>query len=299
MTEYHVPVLLQESVEALQIHPDGTYLDVTFGAGGHSKSIINQLSAKGHLFAVDQDKDAWQNVLKDANFTLINANFRYFGRFLTWYNVAHVDGILADLGVSSHQFDFPERGFSYRFDAPLDMRMNASQGLTAADVLAGYPEEKLVAVFSSYGEVRNAKQLAKTICKTRHSVAINTTFALNQLLTSGCIGPQLKYFSQVYQALRMEVNDEIGALREMLTQGLKWLRQGGRFVVITYHSIEDREVKNFFKSGNFDGVADKDLYGNISKPFEMIGKNVLLPSPHEQKINPRSRSAKMRVVQKI
>jgi 16S rRNA (cytosine1402-N4)-methyltransferase len=158
MTEYHVPVLLQESVEALQIHPEGTYLDVTFGAGGHSKSIINQLSAKGHLFAVDQDKDAWQNVLKDANFTLINANFRYFGRFLTWYNVAHVDGILADLGVSSHQFDFPERGFSYRFDAPLDMRMNASQGLTAADVLAQYPEEKLV---NSIQFIRRSKK-----CKT-------------------------------------------------------------------------------------------------------------------------------------
>jgi 16S rRNA (cytosine1402-N4)-methyltransferase len=299
MTDYHVPVLLKESVEALQIHPDGIYVDMTFGAGGHSRSILQKINAKGHLYAVDQDKDAFNNRLTDERFTLIQSNFRYVENFLKWYNVDKVDGILADLGVSSHQFDFPERGFSYRFDAPLDMRMNTEGNLTAKDVLATYPEERLIDIFSRYGEVRNTKQLARTIVKTRHSVTIHSTFALNNVLNSVCIGPSLKYFSQVYQALRMEVNDEIGALRDMLSRGLKVLKKGGRFVVITYHSIEDREVKNFFKTGSFDGVMIKDMYGNIMRPFEMIGKNVVVPDEKELRENPRSRSAKMRVVQKI
>ncbi|MFZ1703045.1 MAG: 16S rRNA (cytosine(1402)-N(4))-methyltransferase RsmH [Saprospiraceae bacterium] len=298
MTAYHVPVLLKESVEALQIHPDGKYVDMTFGSGGHSKSILKTLSAKGHLFAADQDKDALRNIIDDPRFTLINANFKYVGRFLKWYNVVEVDGILADLGVSSHQFDFPERGFSYRFDAPLDMRMNVESDLTAKDVLATYPEEKLVEIFSRYGEVRNTKQLARTLVKIRKSVSIPTTFALNNVLNSVCIGPSLKYFSQVYQALRMEVNDEINVLREMLLQAAKVLKKGGRFVVITYHSIEDREVKNFFKTGNFDGVQIKDGYGHIQRPFELVGKNIITPEAEELKENPRSRSAKLRVVQK-
>src|SRR5690606_3836093 len=228
-----------------------------FGAGGHSKSILQKLSAKGHLYAVDQDKDAIANKLDDPRFTLINANFRYMERFLTWYDVDIVDGILADLGVSSHQFDFPERGFSYRFDAPLDMRMNVESKRTAADILADYPEEELVGILSKYGEVRNAKQLARAFVRQRSSGVIQTTFTLNALLESVAIGHRPKYFAQVYQALRMEVNDEIGALREMLMCGAKVLRSGGRFVVITYHSIEDREVKNFFKTGNFEGKPVK------------------------------------------
>lgn len=299
MTEYHVPVLLHESVEALQIHPDGIYVDVTFGAGGHSRSIVEKLSAKGHLYATDQDNDALSNSLNDDRFTLINANFRYLGRFLTWYGATQVDGILADLGVSSHQFDFPERGFSYRFDAPLDMRMNVESKLTAKEIVARYPEEKLVDIFSRYGEVRNARQLARELVRSRQSVQITTTFSFNQILSKVCIGQQWKYFSQVYQALRMEVNDEIGALREMLETGLKFLKKGGRFVVITYHSIEDREVKNFFKTGNFEGVQNKDMFGNIRRPFEQVGKNVVVPSDKEQAINPRSRSAKLRIVQKV
>lgn len=299
MTPYHVPVLLQESVDALKIHPDGTYLDVTFGAGGHSKSILQRLSAKGHLYAVDQDRDALANRIEDQRFTLINANFRYFKRFLTWYNVEFVDGILADLGVSSHQFDFPERGFSYRFDAALDMRMNTESGLTAADILASYPEEKLISILSRYGEVRNAKQLARALVVQRNASSLKTTFSLNALLDRVALGHKPKYFAQVYQALRMEVNDEIGALQEMLASGASSLRSGGRFAVITYHSIEDREVKNYFKTGNFDGIPEKDMFGNIIKPFESVGKAIITPGAEELKSNPRSSSAKLRIVQKM
>lgn len=299
MTPYHVPVLLQESVDALQIHPDGTYLDVTFGAGGHSKSILKRLNAKGHLYAVDQDRDALANGIEDSRFTLINANFRYFKRFLTWYNIEFVDGILADLGVSSHQFDFPERGFSYRFDAALDMRMNTESGMTAADILATYPEEKLVSILSRFGEVRNAKQLAKALVAQRNASVIKTTFSLNTLLDRMALGHKPKYFAQVYQALRMEVNDEIGALQDMLEAGAHSLRPGGRFAVITYHSIEDREVKNYFKTGNFEGKPEKDMFGNILKPFDAVGKAIITPGDEELKLNPRSSSAKLRVVQKL
>lgn len=299
MTPYHVPVLLQESVDALKIHPDGTYLDVTFGAGGHSKSILKRLNAKGHLYAVDQDRDALANGIEDSRFTLINANFRYFKRFLTWYNIEFVDGILADLGVSSHQFDFPERGFSYRFDAALDMRMNTESGMTAADILATYPEEKLVSILSRFGEVRNAKQLAKALVAQRNASVIKTTFSLNTLLDRMALGHKPKYFAQVYQALRMEVNDEIGALQDMLEAGAHSLRPGGRFAVITYHSIEDREVKNYFKTGNFEGKPEKDMFGNILKPFEAVGKAIITPGDEELKLNPRSSSAKLRVVQKL
>lgn len=299
MTPYHVPVLLQESVDALKIHPDGTYLDVTFGAGGHSKSILKRLNAKGHLYAVDQDRDALANGIEDSRFTLINANFRYFKRFLTWYNIEFVDGILADLGVSSHQFDFPERGFSYRFDAALDMRMNTESGMTAADILATYPEEKLVSILSRFGEVRNAKQLAKALVAQRNASVIKTTFSLNTLLDRMALGHKPKYFAQVYQALRMEVNDEIGALQDMLEAGAHSLRPGGRFAVITYHSIEDREVKNYFKTGNFEGKPEKDMFGNILKPFDAVGKAIITPGDEELKLNPRSSSAKLRVVQKL
>ena len=299
MNEYHVSVLLKESIENLNILPGGKYVDLTFGAGGHSRSILHNLSAKGHLYAFDQDADAVANALVDERFTLIEANFRYLRRFLRLEGVKEVDGILADLGVSSHQLDMPERGFSYRFDAPLDMRMNTQADFTAAVLLQTYSEEKLVDVLSSYGEVRNAKTLAKALVHAGKVAEIRTTFDLNRVLDQHVLGPRLKYFSQVYQALRMEVNDEIGALKDMLTEGYEVLKPGGRFVVITFHSIEDRVVKNFFKAGNFDGEMEKDDFGNISRPFVLINKKVIVAENKEQRENARSRSAKLRVAEKI
>lgn len=299
MSEYHVSVLLDESIKSLSIRPDGKYVDVTFGAGGHSRSILNELSAKGHLYAFDQDEDAVENIIHDTRFTLIEANFRYLKRFLRLEGISEVDGILADLGVSSHQLDFPERGFSYRFDAPLDMRMNIKSDMSAADLLRTYSEESLVEILSNYGEVRNSKSLAKAIINARKFADIKTTFDFNRVLDQNVMGLRLKYFSQVYQALRMEVNDEIGALKDMLEDGLAVIKPGGRFSVITFHSIEDRVVKNFFKSGNFDGEVEKDEFGNIQKPFSLVNKKVIMADSKEQKVNVRSRSAKLRVAEKI
>lgn len=299
MSEYHVSVLLDESIKSLSIRPDGKYVDVTFGAGGHSRSILNELSAKGHLYAFDQDEDAVENIIHDTRFTLIEANFRYLKRFLRLEGISEVDGILADLGVSSHQLDFPERGFSYRFDAPLDMRMNIKSDMSAADLLRTYSEESLVEILSNYGEVRNSKSLAKAIINARKFADIKTTFDFNRVLDQNVMGLRLKYFSQVYQALRMEVNDEIGALKDMLEDGLAVLKPGGRFSVITFHSIEDRVVKNFFKSGNFDGEVEKDEFGNIQRPFSLVNKKVIMADSKEQKVNVRSRSAKLRVAEKI
>ncbi len=299
MSQYHVSVLLNESINNLKIRPEGTYVDVTFGAGGHSRTILTELNAKGRLYAFDQDPDAVANVPDDMRFELIRSNFRYLRRFLRLEGVESVDGIIADLGVSSHQLDMPERGFSYRFDAPLDMRMNPLSDLTAADVLRTYDEVELIRVLSTYGEVRNAKTLALAIVQHRKLSAIRTTFDLNGLLDQHVMGPKMKYLSQVYQALRIEVNDEIGALKDMLQDGLSVLKKGGRFVVITFHSIEDRLVKNFFKTGNFEGIADKDHYGNIYRPFIMVEKKVITASYEEQKENVRSRSAKLRVVEKL
>lgn len=299
MSEYHVSVLLDESIDNLKIKPDGKYVDVTYGAGGHSKSILNKLSAEGHLFAFDQDQDAVANTVLDSRFTLIEANFRYLRRFLRLEGIGEVDGILADLGVSSHQLDMPERGFSYRFDAPLDMRMNTEADLTAAKLLQTYSEDALVDILSRYGEVRNSKTLAKVLVNARKLSEIRTTFDLNRILDQHIMGPRMKYLSQVYQALRMEVNDEIGALEEMLAEGYELLKPGGRFVVITFHSIEDRVVKNFFKTGNFDGELEKDEFGNIYRPFTLVNKKVIMADSKEQKINVRSRSAKLRVVEKV
>lgn len=299
MSEYHVSVLLDESIDNLKINPKGKYVDVTYGAGGHSKSILNNLSAEGHLFAFDQDQDAVANVVDDAKFTLIEANFRYLRRFLRLEGISEVDGILADLGVSSHQLDVPERGFSYRFDAPLDMRMNAEADLTAAILLQTYSEEALVNILSRYGEVRNSRTLAKALVNARKLSEIRTTYDLNRILDKHIMGPRMKYLSQVYQALRMEVNDEIGALEEMLSEGYELLKPGGRFVVITFHSIEDRVVKNFFKTGNFDGELEKDEFGHIFRPFTLVNKKVIMADSKEQKINVRSRSAKLRVAEKV
>lgn len=299
MSEYHISVLLTESVESLQIQANGTYVDVTFGAGGHSRSILNELGAKGHLYAFDQDADAVANTIDDERFTLIEANFRYLKRFLRLEGIKQVDGILADLGVSSHQLDFPERGFSYRFEAPLDMRMNTSSELTAAKVLMTYEEEALVDILSKYGEVRNSKSLAKAIVHARRLSEIKSTYDLNGILDQNMFGPRMKYFSQVYQALRMEVNDEIGALEQMLMDGMEVLKPGGRFAVITFHSIEDRVVKNFFKTGNFEGEVEKDAFGNIYRPFHLVNKKVIMADQKEQKDNARSRSAKLRIVEKM
>ena len=299
MSTYHVSVLLNESIEHLNIRPDENYVDLTFGAGGHSRSILNVLSAKGHLYGFDQDVDAAANVIQDPRFTLIEANFRYIRRFLRLEGIYEVSGILADLGVSSHQLDAAVRGFSYRFDAPLDMRMNKDADFSAQDLLMTYDEEDLVRVLSDYGEVRNAKTLAKALVTGRKLVALKSTFDLNRILDQQLMGPRMKYFSQVYQALRMEVNDEIGALKEMLLEGTRVLKPGGRFVVITFHSIEDRVVKNYFKTGNFEGVVEKDEFGNIYRPFRLVNKNVIMAGKEEQKVNPRSRSAKLRAAEKV
>jgi 16S rRNA (cytosine1402-N4)-methyltransferase len=272
---------------------------LTFGAGGHSRSILNVLSAKGHLYGFDQDVDAAANVIQDPRFTLIEANFRYIRRFLRLEGIYEVSGILADLGVSSHQLDAAVRGFSYRFDAPLDMRMNKDADFSAQDLLMTYDEEDLVRVMSDYGEVRNAKTLAKALVTGRKLVALKSTFDLNRILDQQLMGPRMKYFSQVYQALRMEVNDEIGALKEMLLEGTRVLKPGGRFVVITFHSIEDRVVKNYFKTGNFDGDVEKDEFGNIFRPFRLVNKNVIIANRDEQNANPRSRSAKLRAAEKV
>jgi 16S rRNA (cytosine1402-N4)-methyltransferase len=292
---YHIPVMLHESVDSLDILPEGIYVDATFGAGGHSKPIIEKLNAKGHLYAFDQDDDAFNNAIEHPSFTLIQSNYRWIHRFMKLYNVNEVDGILADLGISSHQIDEPSRGFSFRFNSDLDMRMNTAAELNAKDILHQYSEEDLVGIFSDYGEVRNAKTLAKKIVETRRVRQINTTNDFNQLLNQVCMGPQQKYFAQVYQSLRIEVNDEMNALIDFLNKGTSLLKPGGRFAVITYHSLEDRLVKNLFKTGNVSGEVNKDEYGNISRPYDVLFKNVVEASPAEQKINPRSRSAKLRV----
>jgi 16S rRNA (cytosine1402-N4)-methyltransferase len=294
-SDYHTSVLLRESVDALVSNTDGVYVDVTFGAGGHSRAILNKLSAKGYLYAFDQDVDAWANRPQNQNFSLISANFRYIRPYLRLEGVANVDGILADLGVSSHQFDMPERGFSYRFNAALDMRMNNSSDFTAADLIAVYEEEQLVYILSEYGELRNAKTCASTLIQSRKMTPIRTTFDLNFVLDKCCLGPKMKYYSQVYQALRMEVNEEISSLEDLLVNSAKLLKPGGRIAIITFHSIEDRLVKNFFKSGNLSGEVEKDMFGNISKPFTLLNKKVIIPDAKEQRENIRSRSAKLRV----
>jgi 16S rRNA (cytosine1402-N4)-methyltransferase len=298
MSTYHTSVLLKESIDALDVHPDGVYVDATFGAGGHSRAVLERLNAKGHLYAFDQDEDAARNDIADSRFTLIGSNFRYMKRYLRLEGVHEVDGILADLGVSSYQLDTPERGFSYRFDAPLDMRMNQHMVKTAADILREEDEAYLTDMFGRYGEVRNARTLAGAIVKARKVAEIKSTGMLNALLDRCVIGPRQKYFSQVYQALRMEVNDEISALEEMLEEGTSVLKKGGRFVVITFHSIEDRIVKNFFRDGTFSGAPEKDDFGNIRRVFEK-SKQVIVAGDAEQRQNSRSRSAKLRVAVKL
>ena len=297
--EYHNPVLLQTSVDGLNIKPDGIYVDVTFGGGGHSKEILNRLGSNGKLFAFDQDEDALANTLPDERFALINENFRFIKRFLRFYGVKTVDGILADLGVSSHQFDVPERGFSTRFDAELDMRMSKKNDLNAYRVVNEYDDANLRRVFLDYGELKNAAALARTIIEAREYQPINTTDDLKDVLAKYL--PERvrnKILAQIYQAIRIEVNQEMDVLKEFLEQSLEILKPGGRLSVISYHSLEDRLVKRFMKNGMFEGEPERDFFGNFSVPFKTIGK-LIVPDNAEIKTNNRARSAKLRIAEKI
>ncbi|MFT5913735.1 MAG: 16S rRNA (cytosine1402-N4)-methyltransferase [Flammeovirgaceae bacterium] len=297
---YHVPVMLQECLDGLAIKPDGIYVDVTFGGGGHSKAILEKLDT-GKLIAFDQDIDAKANaeVLKSDNFILAESNFRHLKRYLRLHNIEKVDGILADLGISSHQIDTAERGFSIRYDADLDMRMNQSQELGAKEIVNDYDEEKLANVLWKYGELRNSRHLAKAIMQERVAGKIQTTGELiNVIKRYAKRGKENTFYAQVFQALRMETNDEMGALYEMLEQGLEVLNEDGRFVVMAYHSLEDRPVKNFFRSGNFEGKVEKDFYGNPQTPFKQITRKPTIADQEELAINPRARSAKLRIVEK-
>ncbi len=296
---YHLPVLARESMEALAIKPNGVYADATFGGGGHARLILQELGDNGRLYGFDQDEDALPNAPDDERFTFVQSNFRYLKRFLKLHGVQQVDGILADLGVSSHQLDVAERGFSYRFDAELDMRMNQQGEVTAADVVNNYTAEDLQRVLGEYGEVRNARTLAQRIVAERQVRELRTINDLLTVIEPLIRGQRLRYLSQVFQALRIEVNDEMGALREFLEQTLEVLAPGGRLVIITYHSIEDRLVKSFLKTGNAQGEVKKDFYGNIERPFKVITKSPMEPTEKEIADNPRARSAKLRVGEKI
>ena len=295
---YHVPVLLEESVSGLNIDPDGVYLDLTFGGGGHSREILKRLK-DGCLIGFDQDADALANVPDDDRFIFVNHNFRYLRNFLRYCGYDEADGILADLGVSSHEFDEAGRGFSFRFDAELDMRMNQRSRLKATDILNTYSEEDLTRIFRNYGEVDNAKRLVDLIVKARAEKMIPRSEEFLQVIAP-CVPKQKekKYLAQVYQALRIEVNGELEALEDMLKEAERALRPGGRLVVITYHSLEDRIVKNFLKSGNFEGKVEKDFYGHVKRNFELVNRKVIVPSEEEIEKNPRARSAKLRIAEK-
>jgi 16S rRNA (cytosine1402-N4)-methyltransferase len=304
---YHIPVLLQESVAALNIRPEGIYVDATFGGGGHAKEILKHLGNTGRLYGFDQDEDAEKNRLPDNRFVFVRSNFRYLASFMDWYGVKTMDGFLADLGVSSHHFDDETRGFSFRFTGDLDMRMNKRAGQTAADILNTYSEEALADVFYLYGELRNARAIAKALVRARANRKIGSTpdllATLNPVLSREARGKrsglkEKKQWAQAFQALRIEVNGEMTALKEMLTQAGELLQTGGRMVIITYHSLEDRLVKNFFKTGNFEGIIEKDFYGNSRSPFQAVNNKVIVPDEAEIERNPRSRSAKLRIVEK-
>jgi len=296
--EYHIPALLHETVDGLNIKPDGIYVDVTFGGGGHSKEILNRLGAKGRLFGFDQDLDAIKNTVDDKRFTFVRSNFRFLKNFLRYHNVEKVDGVLADLGVSSHHFDEAERGFSFRFDGPLDMRMNTASKLTASKVLNTYTEEQLADVFYLYGELHNSRKIARTIVQSRAKESIEQIFQLIEILKP-YFGreKEKKDMARVFQALRIEVNKEMEVLRELLEQCVEVLNPGGRIVVLTYHSLEDRLVKNFFRSGNFEGKLEKDFYGNVIAPLKPVNNKVIVADEAEVERNPRARSAKLRVAE--
>ena len=296
---YHVPVLLNESIEGMNLQPEGIYVDVTFGGGGHSKEILRQGDESIRLFSFDQDEDAEQNIVDDKRFTFVRSNFRYLYNFLRYHGVESVDGILADLGVSSHHFDDSERGFSFRFEGKLDMRMNKRAGMTAADVVNTYDEERLADIFYLYGELKNSRKLASSIIKARATKPIVTIGDFLEIVKP-MFGRERekKELAKVFQALRIEVNQEMEALKEMLAAAAEALKPGGRLVVITYHSLEDRIVKNFMKTGNAAGKSEQDFFGNMQTPFRLVNNKVIVASDEEVTRNPRSRSAKLRIAEK-
>jgi len=296
---YHVPVLLKESVDGMNIQPGGTYVDVTFGGGGHSKEILSRLGKDGKLLGFDQDEDAEKNIVNDNRFIFVRSNFRYLHNFLRYHNIDSIDSILADLGVSSHHFDDSERGFSFRFDGKLDMRMNKRAGITAADMVNTYEEERLANIFYLYGELKNSRKLASIIVKSRAEKKIETIDDFLSIIKH-LFGRERekKELAKVFQALRIEVNQEMEALKEMLMAATEALKPGGRLVVITYHSLEDRMVKNIMKTGNVEGKQDQDFFGNLNTPFKLVNNRVIVPDENEVARNPRSRSAKLRIAEK-
>ncbi len=297
---YHVPVLLQESIDGLNIKSDGIYVDVTFGGGGHSREILSRLGKNGHLYSFDQDADAEKNIIADDRFTFVRSNFRYLRNWMRYYGVEAIDGLLADLGVSSHHFDDETRGFSFRFDAPLDMRMNKRAGKTAADIVNEYDEAKLADVFFLYGELKNSRRIANAIAAYRQQKRIETTgdlmAATEKMMRTE---KEKKDLARLFQALRIEVNHEMDALRDMLNSASQLLKNGGRLSVITYHSLEDRIVKNVMKAGNAEGKIEKDFFGRVSSPFRLVNNKVITPQEDELQNNPRSRSAKLRIAERI
>ncbi len=298
--DYHQPVMLNECIEGLNIRPDGTYVDATFGGGGHSRAILSHLGETGRLIAFDQDADALANALDDPRFTLLNENFRHAKSFLRLHGVRKVDGILADLGVSSHQFDVAERGFSTRYDGALDLRMDQRQELTARDIVNNADEQELTRLLRLYGELPNARQMAKAIVSARANKAIETTFDLREAVSRHLPrGLENKYLAMLFQALRIEVNGELDALQALLRQAVELLNPGGRVVVMSYHSLEDRLVKNFFKTGNFEGVLEKDFYGNPIVPLRVVTRKAVTASEEELQRNNRARSAKLRIGEKL
>lgn len=296
---YHIPVLMKDSVDGLNIGSAGIYVDVTFGGGGHSREILSRLDADGHLYSFDQDADAEKNIINDSRLTFVRSNFRYLKNWMRYYGVDHIDGLLADLGVSSHHFDDESRGFSFRFDAPLDMRMNKRDGTTAADVVNTYDEERLADIFYLYGELKNSRKIAAALVKARAAHKIETTQdfigAVESLFRRE---REKKDMAKLFQALRIEVNNEMTALKEMLRSATELLRPGGRLSVITYHSLEDRIVKNVMKTGNPEGKMKQDFFGRIETPFTLINNKVITPDDEELANNPRSRSAKLRIAEK-
>ena len=296
---YHVPVLLKESVDGLSVRPGGVYVDVTFGGGGHSREILGRIGDNGHLYGFDQDADAQRNIIDNGHFTFVCSNFRYLKNWMRYYDVEGVDGLLADLGVSSHHFDDESRGFSFRFDSPLDMRMNKRAGKTAADIVNDYAEEQLADIFYLYGEMRNARSIAAAVVKARTQKRIETTTDFMAVVEPFFRRErEKKDMAKLFQALRIEVNHEMDALKEMLQAATEVLKPGGRLSVITYHSLEDRIVKNVMKAGNAEGKVQQDFFGRIDTPFRLVNNKVIVPTADEQERNPRSRSAKLRIAEK-
>jgi len=302
-TEYHTPVLLEQSVGGLDINPDGVYVDVTFGGGGHSRHILQQLSPKGKLVAFDQDADAEANMIADDRFVFVRHNFKYIRNFLRYHGIETVDGILADLGVSSHHFDDAERGFSFRFDEKLDMRMDRDQEFSASTLVNEYPEDAIANVLYRFGELKNSRKIASEIIKARFSKRIETIGELKDVVLDCFVArkgaKESRFLAQVFQALRLEVNSELKVLEDLLVASQQVLKPGGRLSVITYHSLEDRIVKNYIRTGNFEGTVVKDFYGNVQSPFEALNRKVIVPSDAEIERNPRARSAKLRIAEKI